>query len=303
MLIFKSVNVRKKNEPYLMYLEFDTTWFSKIADNKWIENNVYAFEEMKCDSTYFTIYDKSRELTLQLAIDGSKVLYNDKVLYSNNSKNKRTRIIKPIVHDPGNKYAIVMLYTKNFSHVCCHSEANIVAYCKRHKHTCYIYRDTMTDDHPTWNKPLVLADNLHNHEYIMWIDSDAIFTNFSTKLEEVIAKQPNKDLLLCDDIGGWKFNAGVQIWKNSEWSREMLKKWWNMEHVGHLQGGDQVQLIDLTSKQDPKYEKHHIFKQTEFNCHPQVHKEGMYIIHMMGMSGEERIKTFKYWNSKNNINI
>lgn len=284
-----------------MFFEFDNTWFSKIDEETWIEQNLYVFQEVSNDPEYITIFDSSRDVTLKISKSGVHVLYKNSILYKNTSTNKRLRMIKPSVFNPGSKYAVVMLYTKNFSHVCCYSEANILAYCKKHGYTAYVYRDSMTESHPTWNKPLVLLDNIKEHEYIMWIDSDAIFTNFDISLEDITNKAPDRDLLLCSDIGGWKFNAGVQIWKNTEWSLNTLRKWWNMEHVGHMQGGDQTQLIKLTTNYDPNYDHHVIFDQTVFNCHPKVHREGMYIIHMMGMSGDERIKTFKFWNSKNNV--
>lgn len=285
-----------------MLFEFADTWFEYDSmKNKWNERNLFYYSQVLSEyDNYYKIHDENRNVTLYLKKDGTECKYNNQIIYKNN---QRAKTVHPYVFNPISNIAIVMLYTSNFAHVCCHSEANIIAYCMKHRYTCYIYKDSMVhaDTHPTWNKPLVLMDNIKNHDYIMWIDSDAIFTNFDISIQDIIDKHQGKSLLLCNDIGGWKFNAGVQIWKNTQWSMNHLMKWWNMKHVGHMQGGDQVQLIDLLSKSDPQMENYSISDQTEFNCHPKVHKEGMFIIHMMGMSGDERVKTFKYWNKKHGI--
>ena len=180
---------------------------------------------------------------------------------------------------------------------------NVILFLRKDGKQCLINDQILYTNDSTVvnNKPLVIKDNIEKHEFIMWIDSDAIFTNFDIKIEEIIAKEPEKSLLVCNDIGRWKINAGVQIWKNCDWSVQTLNEWWNMKHLDHMQGGDQGQLIQLLIKKDVKEEIYHIFDQTEFNCHPQKHKPGMFILHMMGMSGDYRIKSLKYWNEKNKV--
>ena len=287
-----------------MFIEFKETWFKQESTNIWNESNKYIFEDMKSDNIdFYELYDKSRNVILFLRKDGKQCLINDQILYTNDSTvvNKRIKYVHPNVYNKGSKIAVVMMYTPNLANICSYSEANIIAYCNKHKYTCYIYKDSMTDSHPTWNKPLVIKDNIEKHEFIMWIDSDAIFTNFDIKIEEIIAKEPEKSLLVCNDIGRWKINAGVQIWKNCDWSVQTLNEWWNMKHLDHIQGGDQGQLIQLLIKKDLNEEIYHIFDQTEFNCHPKKHKPGMFILHMMGMSGDYRIKSLKYWNEKNKV--
>ena len=188
-----------------------------------------------------------------------------------------------------------MLYTPNVIRYSTISETNISAYARENNYTLYVYHDTTISlkDHPTWNKPKVLEAHIKHHKYIMWMDSDAIFTDFDKKIEDVIALS-SKSILLCSDIGGWKFNAGVQIWKNSDYSKQMLQKWYAMEHIEHMKGGDQAQLITLL-KHEKDYE---IFPEETFNTHPKKHKSGMYVLHMMGYSGQNRFDTFTAWNKK-----
>ena len=216
---------------------------------------------------------------------------------ANNIKiNKRPA--KPRVINPGKNIAIVMVFTPNVYNYALIAEKNIIAYAKENEYTCYIYRDIVSNnlkEHPTWNKPIVLQNHIKEHEYVMWMDADAIFTNFDTRIEDIIEQQPTKDLLLCSDIGGWKFNAGVQIWKNTDWSISILRTWLACEHIDHMKGGDQAQLIEITNGESE--DRYHIFDETVFNTHPKKHQSGMYILHMMGMSPDVRVKTFEQWNT------
>ena len=88
------------------------------------------------------------------------------------------------------------------------------------------------------------------------------------------------------------YNSGVMLWRNTEWSRGMLEKLWAMEHLPFMRGGEQAQLIKLLQQEDPEQRRHYIFDQSVFNANPKVHHKGLFIIHMMGHSNTERVKTF-----------
>jgi uncharacterized protein YijF (DUF1287 family) len=68
---------------------------------------------------------------------------------------------------------------------------------RNHQHYCrlsgYPYR---------W----LLSRHLANHDWVIWIDADVLFTNQSKKLEPLLE---NRDALFAKDIGGWEFNAGM----------------------------------------------------------------------------------------------
>lgn len=277
-----------------MYFGFPHTWFIKVNKNSWTERNIYFFEEVEND-TDLKLFDKSRNVEIKICNNGSECYLNDILVHTN--KNTRYIPSEITVINKNQKIGVVMLYTDNMKEMCQYSERNITEYCKKHNYTCYVYRESITDSHPTWNKPLVLLDNIMKHGYIMWIDSDAIFTNFDIKIENIIDKHQN-NLLVCDDIGKWKFNAGVQIWKNCEWSIHVLNSWWNCEHLDHLQGGDQIQLIKILENIDENKENYGILDQTVFNCHPKKHRDGMFVLHLMGMSTSYRISAMKHWNSR-----
>ena len=208
--------------------------------------------------------------------------------------------------------AIVTASTPNLVNSTTISAALNIKYAEMHGYAFYQYRDTMVPKHIiTWNKVRVLMDMLTatRHEWIMWIDADAVVTNRNFSIEGIIkATESSKiekqseddsiDLIVCNDIGGWPINTGVMLWRNSDWARKLLNKLWATEHIPHMRGAEQAQLIKLLRHEDPLRKRHAILDQTAFNAHPSVHRDDFFIIHMMGFSEAERAKKFKHYQLK-----
>lgn len=88
------------------------------------------------------------------------------------------------------------------------------------------------DWHPTWIKIDVIKTYLPIFDFIVWIDSDAVFLNQTIKIEDFI--EDNIDLVIpkmeVDKISGnvWtNTTTGFMIWKNSKWSINTLEELWN----------------------------------------------------------------------------
>lgn len=88
------------------------------------------------------------------------------------------------------------------------------------------------DWHPTWVKIDVIKTYLPIFDYIVWIDSDAIFFNQNVKIEDFIENEI--DLIIpkmeVDQVSGnvWtNTTTGFMIWKNSKWSINTLEELWN----------------------------------------------------------------------------
>ena len=197
--------------------------------------------------------------------------------------------------------ALVMAGTQNLFRTSNISVDLNAKYAKMHDYAMYQYDDVMVPKHiVTWNKVLVMLDmfNRTKHDWVMWFDTDAVVTNRSVALEDIIKRAQSAhsgqsvDLIVCNDIGGWEVNTGVMLWRRSSWSKALLQKLWQMEHLPHMQGAEQAQIIRLLRREDPKKLHHRIFDQTVFNAHPKVHRQGMFVIHMMGFSEKERVQTF-----------
>mmetsp|Transcript_13115 Transcript_13115/g.52871 ORF Transcript_13115/g.52871 Transcript_13115/m.52871 type:complete len:420 (+) Transcript_13115:505-1764(+) len=208
--------------------------------------------------------------------------------------------------------AIVTASTPNLVNSSAISADLNIKYAERHGYAFYQYRDTMVPKHIiTWNKVRVLMDILTatRHEWIMWIDADAVVTNRNISIEGIIkATESSKieqqseddsiDLIVCNDIGGWPINTGVMLWRNTDWARNLLNKLWATEHIPHMRGAEQAQLIKLLRREDPLQKRHVILDQTAFNAHPSVHRDEFFIIHMMGFSEAERAEKFKHYQLK-----
>ena len=103
---------------------------------------------------------------------------------------------------------------------------------------CYSYikeivkNDDYTNWHPTWIKIDVLKKYLPLYDYVVWIDADAVFVNQNIKIEDLISD--GIDLVIpkleMDRVSGnmWTHTTtGFMIWKNSEWSNNMLNTLWS----------------------------------------------------------------------------
>lgn len=116
-----------------------------------------------------------------------------------------------------------------------YSSINHLEYANKHGYS-YVKKIVNDEDyndwHPTWIKIDVIKTYLPIFEYVVWIDSDAVFYNQDIKIEDLI--EDNIDLVLPkieqDRVSGnvWTHTTtGFMIWKNSEFSFELLNKLWN----------------------------------------------------------------------------
>jgi hypothetical protein len=108
-------------------------------------------------------------------------------------------------------------------------------YSNKHGYS-YIKEIVKNDDysnwHPTWIKIDVLKKYLPLYDYVVWIDADAVFVNQDIKIEDLI--NYGVDLVIpkleMDRVSGnmWTHTTtGFMIWKNSEWSNNMLNTLWS----------------------------------------------------------------------------
>ena len=107
-----------------------------------------------------------------------------------------------------------------------------------------------------WGKLDSILMNLHDCELLLFVDSDAIFTNFSTKVESFFAlpEAKDKDMLIVKPSSNRFINAGVILMQNTEnthafflasidqqlWSKDWRFRWgfeqsamWHLIHPLH----------------------------------------------------------------------
>lgn len=230
--------------------------------------------------------------------------YKSYVNHRFHNKGEFTHLLE--IYNPGKKIAIVTQNTPNLiKHYYKEARENHIMYCKKNDYTYYVFYDNLAEDVKrgespkiSWSKVKATLHVVENHDYTMWMDADAIFTNQKIKIEDKINEYPEKDYYLCRDPKTHFVNSGVSIWKNSKDSLLMLNKWWDGEHIPYGKGGDQKPLGDFL-KVNKDYDKYwHHFSEREMNCYPTNSFPYDYIVHFMGIKSKIDIKNrLRIWNN------
>ena len=139
------------------------------------------------------------------------------------------------------KIKVIQYYTSNISYGQYSKEIN-EKYCSLHSYDYYCETDDVKiqnkikDRAPTWYKPIFINEHLHDCDYVLFIDADAVFDDWSKKIEEYVEK--NYDFVVTEDHGPSVMNAGVILVKNTDTSKNFLKKWWELaENLNNLKNG------------------------------------------------------------------
>ena len=206
------------------------------------------------------------------------------------------------------KICVVNLTTKDIAEDVHESNLNKIKYCERHDLDYRFYLGRASKRHAQWDKIQCVMQNLAEYDYVVWMDSDAIFSNFDVSLEKLIEENSEYDALFCSDVcysegqNHLLVNSGVMVFKNTKWSFDVLSKVWHSvedyvvdnlkkhsyEGFPHEQG----KLCDILSREDEK--KYRIFPAEKFNQHPNYVNDQTFIVHFMGSrQTEEHIDTFR----------
>jgi hypothetical protein len=104
----------------------------------------------------------------------------------------------------------------------------------------YILRtNSKTERAPTWEKIDIIKELIltNKYDYIFWMDTDSIFTNFSIKIENIINNVgSNYNFIFSGDTN--IINAGHFIFKSCEWSLKELDKIWTIFPANYGMSGD-----------------------------------------------------------------
>jgi ribosomal protein L29 len=95
-------------------------------------------------------------------------------------------------------------------------------YCKKHGYALYMEHGKSDDRSPVWSKITALLQHMEEdrHEWYWALDLDALLMNGNKKASEYL--DDGYDLIVNNDCN-W-FNAGSFFIRNSEWSKQYLKK-------------------------------------------------------------------------------
>ena len=143
------------------------------------------------------------------------------------------------------KIAIAQFYTSNVSYGKYTEEIN-KKYCEEQGYIYHVEKDDnkinteLEGRSATWYKPKFIAEvfETHNPDYVLFLDADAIVSDPTRRIEEFI--EDGFNIICTEDYGPSVINAGVFLLKNSDWTKMILKKWWNV--CDTLTGGPNNEL-------------------------------------------------------------
>lgn len=131
------------------------------------------------------------------------------------------------------KIVVAQFWTKNLSYAK-YTKAINEKYCTEQNYIYHIenddekIKDSIGKRAFTWYKPKFLLEVLetHNPDYVLFLDADAIVSDGSYRIEDFI--DVNYDCVVTMDHGPSRMNAGVLLFKNSEWTKQFLQRWWDV---------------------------------------------------------------------------
>jgi hypothetical protein len=207
-------------------------------------------------------------------------------------------------YNAGKRIGIVTLYTSEIADFGVHSEISIKQYAEKQGYTFHVYRETLDSNaHPNWSKPRAIMNHIDDHDVIIWMDADTIIFNPEKKFETILARcVPMKKVIACKDVGikGSMLNSGVLMFRNHQYSKNIIKKW--MAHECdksglYTGGGDQNVLCDILKRVDGFGHNTKIFPMNTFNTDPRLVDDDTFILHFMAYPHPLKKIFMSYWNS------
>ena len=133
--------------------------------------------------------------------------------------------------------AVLQFYTSNINYGV-YSEMINQKYCEDKGYTYVCEKNTeritsICDKRSFhWGKVKLVQELLDTDkfDYVLFLDADAIISDFNQNIEDFI--DSDHDMVFAEDVGYHSsMNTGVFLVKNSEWSKNFLKTWWESGEI------------------------------------------------------------------------
>ncbi len=158
------------------------------------------------------------------------------------------------------RVSVAQFYTKNVPYGE-FSESINKKYCEDNGYSYFVekndnkLRNWVEDRAFTWIKPKFISEVLSNSgcDYLLFLDIDAIVSNFNKKIESFIDE--NYEIIGTQDYSSHSLiNAGVLLVRNSPWTMDFMKTWWNI--CNELKGSD---FPELSNSENAGYYKNNLW--------------------------------------------
>ena len=232
------------------------------------------------------------------------------------------------------KIAVCTFYTPEIEDFASHTTLNIRHYCQIHGYD-YIEEKIITKDyidskHPyiIWYKELLLKKvldtkipnlDVYKYDWIFWIDCDAAITNTDIKLEDIINTYGNSTsdikgsdnkegndnsdidiIVIKEESGCCVISCGVMLIRNTEWSRNFLKTWYDKGELPNAQWRDQDTFHYFYYNYEEVRKKVKVLGQKVMNSFPDIFTDGDFILHYAGRN-RNPLKKLAYYNEQNYV--
>lgn len=206
------------------------------------------------------------------------------------------------------RIAIVTYYSPNIASYASYALAINTAYAEHQGYEFYaLSPETGSNFEPAdqrWNRVKIMDDALNTKngwlkdvDYIIWLDADLVMINFAFQFRDLIKKHKNVDIIISAERHAETgvANTGSLILKNTAWSRDYLKKWWN--NYDHKKAHDQIFFDVLYKSMYPEVKSHIVILPTdEINSTPPApiyQLDTNVVLHLMGQRNDFRTTIFQ----------
>lgn len=212
------------------------------------------------------------------------------------------------------KIAIVQVYDDAIKAYAEYSRLINSLYCVKQGYTylCWEYDLVPAQISVYYNKIQAIFNAMNsdkNFEWILYLDSDACVANHNIRIEEIIERQQDKEIIFARDING--SNNGVFLIKNTEKMKEYLQKCFSDRRFYHTNFPEQNAMFAIALSDEYKdlvgweeamffnayYPLYKDFKQVD-----KYFNEDSFILHMARLPTKFRTEKFRILLSKFNIN-
>jgi hypothetical protein len=129
------------------------------------------------------------------------------------------------------------------------SSPTLVSYARRWKWDVVLSSENLAPERPpAWGKVVLIQQLLRDFEYVLWVDSDALFVRDD---RDVLAEtERDKDIYLVEHPQASEDrpvvpNSGVVLFRQGDYTADFLKRLWDKEEYIEHNWWENAALLDL----------------------------------------------------------
>lgn len=203
------------------------------------------------------------------------------------------------------KIAVIQIYNNNIKEYAEYSRMINSIYALKHgyEYISWDYDLVPLEYSVYYNKIAAIYQTIKsdiNFEWVLYLDADAIITNQSIKLEDIIAKYQDKEIIMAQDLNGK--NNGVILIKNTPIMADYLQDCYTNRNFFHSKTPEQAAMFVIV-EQDKYKEKigwetmqffnAYLFKYKNMEYDEPLWDNTSFILHLQRLPNDKRIKIFK----------